>query len=69
MACVGGQYLTDKFSEIGNAVEQIDWYLLPIQIQRVLPAIIMFSQEPIIIKFFGNLACSREQLKKVCEDL
>lgn len=69
IACEAGQHVSDVFSEVDYVLGQMDWYLLSIEMQRMLPAIIMFAQEPVVVKFFGSLSCSREQFKKVSPGL
>lgn len=64
-ACEFGQRFSIAFNEIDDVVGQTDWYLLPIEIKRMLPIIIINSQQPCALEFFGSLSCSREQFKKV----
>lgn len=65
VACELSQRFCNAFIEVGDAVDQIDWYLLDNKLQRTLLPIMMYTQEPVIVKFFGNLSCSREQFQKV----
>lgn len=65
MACEIGHYLTTEFIEINDSFEQINWYLYPIEIQRVLTTILIHLQEPVELFYFGVNSCSRESLKKV----
>lgn len=67
-ACEIGQRFTNAFSDVDDVLGQLKWYLLPIEVQRILPIAIMYSQEPLLVKFFGNMSCSREQFKKVIHD-
>lgn len=60
-----GQKLTNSFDKIEDLINQLDWYLLPIRIQNLLPTIIMNEQQPTVIRCFGNILCSRDQFKKV----
>lgn len=68
IACEACQRLSDSFGKVSDAFEQIDWYLLPIGIQRMIPATTLFAQEPVLVSFFGSSSCTREQFRKVsCE--
>lgn len=67
--CEISERYSNAFSEINDVVGQLEWYLLPIEAQRLLPLLIMYCQKPFVIKFFGNIACSREQFKKVCRTI
>lgn len=53
------------FEECSNMVDQLNWYLFPIKIQRMMPLISYFTQQPIEIKCFGGMACNRETFKYV----
>lgn len=65
VACEVGQRVSNTFSDVDDTFEQIDWYLLPMEIQRMLQLAIMYTQEPILLKFFGSSSCTREQFQKV----
>lgn len=66
-ACEAGQRTSNEADEIDDAFSQIDWYLLPVEVQRILPIMIIYMKEPIAVEFFGTLSCSREQFKKVSQ--
>lgn len=65
LACEAGQRFSNAFSEVDNAFCQLDFYLLPMEIRRILPAVVIYVQEPLYVKFFGNLCCTRAQFKQV----
>lgn len=60
-----GQRFSDAFNKVDDAVSQLNWYLFPNEVQRMLPTFIINTQEPVVIRFFGSNVCSREQYKKV----
>lgn len=64
-ACELGQRISDAFSSINDALDQFHWYLLPIDVQRILPTIIINAQQPLVVRCFGNVPCERETFKKV----
>lgn len=64
-SCEFGQRLSEAFGEIEKVLVQLNWYLLPIEVQRMLPTIIIFSQKPLYVRFFGSISCHREQFQKV----
>lgn len=66
-ACELGQRLSNAFSEIDGRIGELDWYLLPIEIRRMLPTIILYAELPLVVQFFGSLTCCREQFKKVSQ--
>lgn len=66
ISCELGQRTNNGYCDIDAIMGQFDWYLYPNEIQRILPAIIANSQQPVYIKCFGSISCSRETFKKVC---
>lgn len=67
-ACEIGQQVSNAFDEINDEIDLLDWYLYPIEIQRMLVPIMIYAQKPAVVNFFGSVECSREQVKKVsCE--
>lgn len=60
-----GHRLHNAFDEIDDAICQLEWYQYPIEIQRILPLIMTYTQKPVVINFFGSFSCSREQFKRV----
>lgn len=63
--CELSERFNTALNELNDMIGQLDWYLLPIEVQRMLPILITYTQKPLVIKFFGNIACNREQFKKV----
>lgn len=63
--CEIGQQFTNTLGEIIYEIEQLDWYLFPAEVQRMLPTIITGVQKPIVVGCFGVCYSSREQFKKV----
>lgn len=66
LACELSQRLVNAFTEIDRMIEQFDWYLFPLNIQRMLPIIIVVAQEPVNLECFGSISCNRAVFKKVC---
>lgn len=64
-ACELCQRIENAFAEIDDMIDQFDWYLFPIEIQRILPIIITMAQKPITIECFGSISCNRDAFKKV----
>lgn len=65
MSCEIGQRLNVAFDECGRKVELLVWYLFPTKVQRMVPLIMNFTQQPIEITCFGSTACGRETFKYV----
>lgn len=69
LACEVGQRFTNAFSEVDDDLIHLDFYLLPEKDQRVLPMLITYSQQPLIAEFFGSLSVTRNQFKRVSDNL
>lgn len=65
IACECGQRFCNSFDETNDVLNQINFHLLPIDVQRLLPTVMIYAQEPLLVRFFGSLCLSREQFKKV----
>ena len=65
ITCELGQQINLAFIDCSDMIDQFDWYLFPIEIQRMLPLILNFAQQPIEVKCFGSAACDRETFKYV----
>lgn len=60
-----GQQFTNTYNIIIITFDQLSWYWFPIEIQRMLPTIIINVHEPVTIECFNIVACNRDQFKKV----
>lgn len=65
ITCEIGQQFTNALGKVNDQFEQLDWYLFPAKVQRMLPTIINNVQDPVEIGCFGIMYCSREQFKTV----
>lgn len=65
ITCEIGQRINDAFGELAYAIVQFDWYLLPMEIKRMLPVIIAIAHKPFSLKCFGCIICTREVFIKV----
>lgn len=57
--------ISHAFDECSGMFDQLSWYRFPANIQRMLPMILHFTQQPIRIKLFGSSACNRVTFKYV----
>lgn len=66
MACELGQRTNLAFAECGDMIDQFEWYLFSMKIQRILPMILHFTQQPLQVICFGSKASDRDTFKSVC---
>lgn len=65
MFCELGQRITDKFEEINDEIGRWNWYKLPLSVQKILPILLSGTQQPVTLRGYGNVLCTRETLKNV----
>ena len=65
VVCELGQRFSNAFNELDRSISQIDWYLYPYKVQRMLPMIMIYAQRPITLKCLGGLECGRETFERV----
>lgn len=66
--CEFGSNVSGRFEEINEPIYGCDWYSFPVEEQKMLPFILLASQERVVIKGFGNFAFARDAFKKVFVD-
>lgn len=54
-----------EFETFNDQIDQFDWYLMPLEIQKMLPLIMMDSQQEVGFTCFGSIMCNRETFRKV----
>lgn len=63
--CELGEQSSGIFSTLDEKINEIDWHLYPIEIQRMLPTIMILSQKPMFVTLFGSTSVTRETFKRV----
>lgn len=59
--CYYGQHLTSSFETIERTIGDMAWYLMPIEVQKKLPSMLLISQKPVYMKgVFTSIKCSYE---------
>lgn len=69
IACEFGEMVTERFEYFNEAIEQCNWYLFSLDVQRVFVIVLSNTQQSIFLKGFGNIALSRDTFKRVLEIL
>lgn len=65
LICETGQRLSNAFEELGERIKTFDWYVFPLEIQRMLPVLLMAAHQEIVLECFGSIAGTRQTFKKV----
>lgn len=63
--CEFGERVSNKFNEVDNIFCHLNWYTFPKDIQRMLPTIIISTQEAVFLRGFANYSCTRESFQNV----
>lgn len=63
--CEVGQRWSDSFNQIFDMINQFDWYLCPIEIQRILPTLIIVGQQSVDLIMTGSTSANRTTFKRV----
>lgn len=58
--CEFGSQISGQFEELADVIYQSAWYSYPVNVQRLLPTILVAAQDPFIVSGFGNVLCTRE---------
>lgn len=65
ISCELGQRLSDAFNEINDVIDRSEWNLFKNEFKRILPMIMIISQEPVMLECFGRISCCRDVFNKV----
>ena len=65
--CVNGERISEQFESLGEEVEQCDWHLLPVNMQRMYLIFLSITQQPIHIRSYAGFICSRDTFKQVLD--
>lgn len=63
--CDFGGKVSNEFNDIYEVVCSLDWHSFPIEIQKMMPNIIIAVQKPVLVRGFGNISCTRTVFQKV----
>lgn len=63
--CEFGHHVFNAFDDLNTAIDQYHWYLFPIEIQKLLPIVMVGCQKTSSIKGYGDVLCIRDTSKKV----
>lgn len=63
--CETGEHVTSQFDAINDEFYRSNWYAFPIEVQKMIPTILMCTQQKITINGFANLSLTRIYFKQV----
>lgn len=63
--CEIGESVTQQFDVFDKTLKRSKFYLMPIELQRMLVIVLSNSQQPILLHGYGGIQCTRESFKQV----
>lgn len=63
--CMFGNETTTRFDEIYESFCQCPWNEFPLELQKLLPMVLLIAKEPIYLKGYMSVKCTREFMKTV----
>ena len=63
--CELSERISIAYDHVYYAIEELDWYAFPIELQKMLPIIMINVQEPVALQCYGSILCGRDVFKKV----
>lgn len=63
--CEIGDNVTQRYENISRSVYQLNWYMLPLNIQSSLPTILAMTEKSIYIRGFARFHCTRTIFSQV----
>lgn len=65
MFCELGEELNGQTKEINDAMCELDWDSFPLNLQRMMPMILLTTQHPKELTAYGGTLCTRNTFKRV----
>lgn len=63
--CELGSQVTNQFNALDEKLCQSIWYLLPIEVQRMILIFMLDAQHAMFLRGYGNIECTRNAFKNV----
>lgn len=65
LLCTFGEQVSNQLDAITNAIYQCEWYLFPVEVQKMSLTAMTATQQPVIFCGFGNILLARNTFKMV----
>lgn len=63
--CEPGARMINQFNLLSGELHRCEWFLLPIDMQRMYMIFLSDTQNPTKMRSYANIACERETSKQV----
>lgn len=65
LLCEFGGNVTKQYELFDDELWKCDWYLFPIELERKYVIFMSYTQQPAMIRGYGNVRCVRDSFKNV----
>lgn len=65
LICNYGHQVSARCRHIKNELYQLDWYAMPLDLQQMLPTMLILTQKQFYLRGLGRTHCTRSLFKKV----
>lgn len=63
--CMFGEMAKNQFNRFDEKLWQCDWYIFPMDVQKLLVTFMSCTQRPAILRGFAQTECTRNAFKTV----
>lgn len=67
VACELSQRVNLAFNECNDTIDHLEWYRFPAKIQQILPIILIYTQQPVELTYFGSTGLNRDRFKRASQ--
>lgn len=64
--CYSGDQVTQRFGDVGDAIYQLTWYELPLDMQKNIPTMIAIAHKGVYVRGNADIRTTCQILRKVC---
>ena len=63
--CELGAQVTKQFNTLNEELGQSKWYMLTIEVQKMILIFMSDAEQPVFLQGYGNIECTRDAFKNV----
>ena len=63
--CEFSHIMSEEFNRFNDELNKSEWYLIPIEMQRIYLIFLLDTQQLTVVCGFGNIFCTRDTFKSV----
>lgn len=63
--CEFSEMVCDEFEQFNEELHRYEWYLIPMEMQRIYLIFLLDTQQLTVVRGYGNILCTRVTFKAV----